>query len=280
MIVKDTVDVIERMKKIIEHLDTQTPQILIESKIVEVEESYEFKAGLGKGGLSLGYDPVGSIANQTSKGSMVFSSAPNTDGTSLLSFSVSAVKRLANLDFKLELMESESKGRVISAPKIVTENNKEAKIDNVTTKNFYSTTTTDGVETNEIKELATTIGLSVTPKVTNEGSIAMKVQILKEGFITQTAADTLPGKVASEVDTNVLVDNGSTVVIGGLYQTSDTTIEEGIPFLKDLPIVGWLFKNAYNPKKSRSELIIFLTPRVVNQEEAGLINPDAGTLAL
>ncbi len=73
-----------------------------------------------------------------------------------------------------------------------------------------------------------------------------------------------------------MVDNGSTVSIGGIYQTDEQTIESGIPFLKDLPIIGWLFKNGYNPQQTKSELLIFLTPRVINQEEAGLTNRELG----
>lgn len=64
----------------------------------------------------------------------------------------------------------------------------------------------------------------------------------------------------------------STVVIGGLYETNDQELEAGVPFLKDLPIIGWLFRSAYQPSKTRKELIVFITPRIVNQEEAGLVN--------
>lgn len=68
------------------------------------------------------------------------------------------------------------------------------------------------------------------------------------------------------------MNNGSTVVIGGLYQTQTREIQSGIPFLKDLPLIGWLFKSAYNPNRTRSEMIVFITPRIINQEEAGLVN--------
>jgi type IV pilus assembly protein PilQ len=72
------------------------------------------------------------------------------------------------------------------------------------------------------------------------------------------------------VTTNVLVDNGSTVVIGGIYNYKEDRLEKGIPFLKNLPLIGWLFKGSYNPSYDKSEMVIFLTPRIINQEQAGL----------
>ena len=104
----------------------------------------------------------------------------------------------------------------------------------------------------------------------------MNVQMNKDGFLPATTQDSLPNTTSKQIQTNVLVDNGSTIVIGGLYQTDTNEIEAGIPFLKDLPLVGWLFRNAYSPNRTRSELIVFITPRIVNQEEAGLVNRESG----
>jgi type IV pilus assembly protein PilQ len=104
----------------------------------------------------------------------------------------------------------------------------------------------------------------------------MQVVIQKDGFIPAATQDESTGNSSKNIQTNVLVDNGATIVIGGLYQTDTNEIEAGIPFLKDLPLIGWLFRNAYSPNRSRSELIVFLTPRIVNQEEAGLVNREDG----
>jgi type IV pilus assembly protein PilQ len=274
LIVKDTVEVIERMKKIIETLDTQTPQILIEAKIVEAEEKYEFRAGLSNG-IQFSYDPLSDVDSGGS-GSFEFSSATNLSGPSILNASLN-VARLTNLAFSLELMESESKGKIISSPKVITENNKVATISNTTTRRFViNARDADGNIVPTSTTIPATISLNVTPKVTNEGSIALAVAITKQGFGGQEVAGELPSTTDRSVNTNVLVENGSTVVIGGIYQTEDFKVESGVPFLKDLPLVGWLFKNAYNPSKSRNELIIFLTPRIINQEEAGLVNRELG----
>ena len=100
----------------------------------------------------------------------------------------------------------------------------------------------------------------------------LNVEILKTGFGEVELEGELPPTNQKTVKTNVLVSNGSTIVIGGLYQTEDSELITGIPFLKDLPLIGWLFRSAYNPQKIRRELIVFLTPRIINQEEAGLVN--------
>src|SRR5690606_7297965 len=89
-------------------------------------------------------------------------------------------------------------------------------------------------------------------------------------FATRPSADAPPDQTRRNITTNVLVDNGSTVVIGGLYQTSSLETVSGMPFLKDLPLIGWLFRTPYAPETTKNELIIFMTPRIMNQEEAGL----------
>lgn len=273
IIVKDTATVIERIKKIVETLDTQTPQVLIEAKIVEANEEYELKAGLGVGGISLGYDALGADAGTAgATGSLAFSSVTSGASSSFLTANITSFRRLTNLNFQLELMESESKGKIISSPRVITQNNQQATITSTDTTQISVTQVTAAGATQTFQPLSAAINLAVTPKVTNDGSISMNIQLSKGSFTSQPAPDTPPNTSDKQIQTNVLVDNGSTVVIGGLYQMTTREIESGIPFLKDLPLFGWLFRSAYNPSKSRSELIVFITPRVINQEEAGLVN--------
>jgi type IV pilus assembly protein PilQ len=98
----------------------------------------------------------------------------------------------------------------------------------------------------------------------------MAIQLRKSAFGTRPTATSPPDISRRDVTTNVLVDNGSTLVIGGLYQTSTLETISGIPFLKDLPLVGWLFRTPYAPDTTKNELIIFMTPRIINQDEAGM----------
>ena len=128
------------------------------------------------------------------------------------------------------------------------------------------TTVTESFDT-----LSIDLSLKVTPQVTNDGSIALDVDLQKGSFGTTISAGAPPNTSNRTVKTSVLVDNGSTIVIGGIYNYSKSESHSGIPFLKDIPLIGWLFRTAWNPKTDKSELIIFLTPRIINQEEAGLI---------
>ncbi|CAM9941884.1 unnamed protein product, partial [Chrysoparadoxa australica] len=113
--------------------------------------------------------------------------------------------------------------------------------------------------------------LTVLPQITNEGSISLTVGVIKEDFAERVSVQLPPNKTSNAVTTNVLVDNGSTIVIGGVYEYNKRETISGIPYLKDIPILGWLFRNQYNPSTSKREVIIFITPRIINQEEAGLI---------
>lgn len=282
LIIKDTVESIERVKKIIETLDTQTPQILIESKIVEAAETYSKRIGLARG-VSFGYDPFGALGSGTPALGTVagpgfsFSSAPGAAASTVLGMNVSVFKRLTGLDFQLQLMESERKGRIISTPKVVTQNKKAATITS-STQTSYQVVQQGGASaqnTVTFQPITAQLNLSVTPQVTNDGAISMAIQVTKQSFTTRPGDGAPPDLATRNVNTNVLVDNGSTVVIGGLYQTEHSEVEEGIPLLKDLPLIGWLFRNAYSPDTAKNELIIFLTPRIMNQEEAGFSNSKA-----
>ncbi len=269
LIVKDTVESIERIKKIIETLDTQTPQILIEAKVVEASESYSKRLGL-ENGLSFGYDPVSLPAVPAGPG-FSFSSAPNAAAATVAGMTVGVYKRLLNLNFNLQLMESESKGRIISTPRIVTQNKKAATITSTEQTSFrIQQPAVGGLGTiATFQNVSAALTLNVTPQVTNDGAIAMQITLSKSSFGSRPTPDAPPNTSTKNVTTNVLVDNGSTVVIGGVYSNENSETHSGIPYLKDLPLVGWLFRTPFAPITRKSELIIFMTPRIMNQEEAG-----------
>lgn len=293
LIVKDTTEIIEKIRKIIEVLDTQTPQVLIESKIVEVSESYSKEIGL-KNGFNFGYDPIGAPALAASPiggagavggvgaGAGVggfdigpgfsFSSAPiNGESTrNLFSLSIGQFGRLVDLNFALQLMENESKGKIIASPKVITQNKKKANLSTSDTTSFSVTNGAGDLAVTSFQEVSADLTLDVTPQVTNEGSIALEISISKSQFGTRPSPDAPPNKQTRKVETNVLVDNGSTIVLGGIYSYTKSESMSGIPFLKDIPLVGWLFRTPYAPSTTKNEMIIFLTPRIINQEEAGL----------
>jgi len=285
LIIKDTAGIIEKMKRVVETLDTQVPQILIEAKIVEVTEDYSREFGLQKG-VEFGYDPMGDLGNTSLRPTMgqtpggyaqnmtgpgfKFSSAP-ASGRSLMGLTIGRFGRFLDLNFQLQMMESESKGKIVSSPRVITQNKKAAKISTTDTTHFSVTTNSNGVSTQGFQSMSAALNLDVTPQVTNEGSILLDISVQKQDF-SPGAVGAPPNLLSRDVKTNVLVDNGSTVVVGGVYSFQKRESVSGIPFLKDIPIVGWLFRSFDNPSTSKSELIVFLTPRIVNQEEAGLVD--------
>ena len=266
LIVKDTVESIERIKKIIETLDTQTPQILIEAKVVEANENYSKSIGLTSG-VSFGYDPVTPIGAPVGPG-FSFSTA----GAPALGATIGVYKRLLGLDFRLQLLESESKGRVISTPRVVTQNKKAATITSSQQTSFrvQQPATGTGPALATFQNISADLSLTVTPQVTNDGAISMMINLTKASFGTRPSDDAPPNLNTRNITTNVLVDNGSTVVIGGVYQTDSLDTVSGIPYLKDLPLVGWLFRTPKSNVTQKNELIIFMTPRIINQEQAGM----------
>lgn len=275
LIVKDTAEVIERMRKIVELLDSATPQVLIESKIVEVSERYSKEIGLDQG-IGFGYDPFSaslSTAAGVNNGTFSFSTAPDAT-RSLFGVTIGRFNKLINLDFKLKLMESESKGKIISSPKVITKNNFPASITQDDASYYLETTTSTGASgttsSQAWKQQTSRLELSVTPQVTNEGSISLDVQVKKDSLSPTVQTGAPQDEVKRVIKTQVLVDNGSTIVIGGIYSYAQSENHSGIPFIKDIPLIGWLFRTKWNPSTIKKELIIFLTPRIINSEEAGL----------
>lgn len=267
LIVKDTATVIERMKKIIELIDTANPQVLIESKIVEVNESASKELGLDSAGFT--YNPFKRFAeaSDSPKPGFVF----NTMGTgSLVNFSIDVFKRLKDVSLSLKLLESKSMAKIVSSPRVITQNNVAATISSAQSVPYRTQNVSNGVTTESWQSASASINLSVTPNVTNNGSIALNVNVSKSGFAGQPPQNGPPPQSSNSISTNVLVDNGATVVLGGLYKLEDSENHSGIPVLKDIPILGWLFRTKYNPLKTKSEMMVFITPSIMNQSEAGL----------
>jgi type IV pilus assembly protein PilQ len=176
------------------------------------------------------------------------------------------------------MLEQEAKVRVISSPRVVTINKRAASLTANESTAFQTNTISNGVTTTGFSNATATTSLNVTPQVTNDGAIQMLVTVTKSSFGTVPSTGAPPNTVARTVNTNVLVENGSTVVIGGLYTHSESSIEAGIPYLKDLPLVGWLFRNPFNTTQGKTELVVFITPRILNQEEAGFSDRRAGNV--
>ena len=271
IIVKDTAENLEKIKKLVELLDTATPQILIEAKIVVARESYIKDIGIGA--LNFDYNPLKEIAGGSTdspQSGFAFNTLTTPQAPTLIGFTVDKYKKLGNLNLQLRLLESQSKIKVVSSPRVITQNKQSASLSSSDETSYITTNVSNGVVTQNYSTTSVAVALNVTPQVTNDGSIALTVSIAKSTFGNRIAADAPPNKTNNTISTNVLVDNGSTVVLGGLYEVDEDETVVGVPWLKDIPVLGWLFRNSYTPTKNKKELLVFITPRIINQEDAGL----------
>jgi type IV pilus assembly protein PilQ len=167
------------------------------------------------------------------------------------------------LDLQLSALEGEGKGKIISNPKVVTSDNQPAKIAQGTSVP-YQTVSMSGTQTQFIDAV---LGLEVTPHVTRVSKesdtryVRLKIKATKDRPI-YVAGSPIPGIDKKEATTEVIVKDGETAVIGGIYESTETETEDGIPILRHIPLFGWLFKKDVT-SKSKTELLIFITPRII-----------------
>ena len=169
------------------------------------------------------------------------------------------------LDIELSAIQEQGRGEVISNPRIVTSNQKESVIRQGKEIGYVTVTGAGGQLTPTVNFKEALLELKVTPTITNDGRVFLNLNVKKDeldGFVSAGSFGDVPQIAKREVNTAVLVDDGQTVVIGGVYEFSDTTDLSKVPFLGDLPVIGNLFRNK-SRAKSKAELLIFVTPKVM-----------------
>jgi type IV pilus assembly protein PilQ len=269
------------MAKIVELLDTQTPQVMIEAKIIQATETFS-RTLSGSMGLGSSNNPQymasfsgGNPVDALLGGVFADGSAAATSAASGATFGFSPSFGLfggtTRLNALLRIGEEESKLKVITAPKAVVLNKEKATI----TQTLPVAVPTIGTDANgrpvsltEIKDAK--IELNVEASVTNDEAVLMNFDILRD---TAESAAAVSGTSAvgigkRNVKSKVLVENGSTLVIGGVYIADTTETESGLPGLRKVPIIGWLF-GSESKRTQRSELFIFVTPKILNRSCAG-----------
>jgi len=272
LIVQDTSENLEKIRKLIELLDTQTPQVLIEAKVVEATEEFtkSISGSLGFSRINAESRGVGGSFNNGLSTSgltgdlLTPAQGQNRGGSFGYSPSIAFLPNLDRLNMIIRLQETEENAKVVSSPRLVVLNKKTAKIVKGQPTTINQTTTSGGVTTTAQQVIQANLGLDVTPTVTNAGSVLMNLKISRDTIVNQLIAP-------RNLETEVLVDSGSTLVIGGIYSTDESKSTNGFPLLRDLPIVGWLF-GGKSVTNNRSELFIFVTPKVLNEKDAGLIS--------
>lgn len=282
---------LEQIQEMISKLDIAVQQVLIEARIVEASDTWGRSLGVKLGGADLrgirggdpgysignnhrigfggNYDAVGSTTGQTSGGLTGASSqflnlpasglgnsaaAPATFALSLFS---SAANRFLNLE--ISALEADGKGKIVSSPRVVTANQSTASIKQGEER-AYQEASSSGATSASFKEAV--LKLEVTPQITPEGNVILDLEINKDSFLA-AAAGMEPPISKKEIKTQVLVENGGTVVIGGIFEMEELEEESKVPVLGDIPVVGNLFKNRTR-EAAKKELLVFITPKILS----------------
>ncbi len=262
IIVKDVKVAIEDMRKILKSLDIPEKQVMIEARIVEASTSFTQSLGVNWG---IHYrDGSGSIAGinsmDTSFGGLASNVPPATGvsgspgGSAGISFGT--LSSNIKLDLRLNAAVSAGMVRIVSTPKVATLNHKSAKITQGQ-QIPYTSSTSDKVET---KFVEAALALEVTPHINPNGTIVMKIDAKNDAPGSQGSPPPINKKQAT---TEMMLRDGETTVIGGIYVESESNSDDGVPYLKDIPWFGGLFKST-DQKRNRTELLIFITPRIIN----------------
>ncbi|MFZ5907647.1 MAG: type IV pilus secretin PilQ [Nitrospirota bacterium] len=275
LFVKDVAKVFPEIENILATLDKPTPQVLVEARIVEINSDNTSELGI-QWGLNM-VSPNGLSSLGGLSGVPNTSAGPVTGGNYMvdlpaksvgplsgsgITFGILDPSRTIGLDLQLSAIETMGKLKVVSNPKILTVDNGRAKI--LQGKSIpVRKLTTEGTVSTEFKDV--TLELNVTPHITPDKSIALMIEVKKEELDpTVPSVEGVPGTDKKEATTNVIIKDSETIVIGGMYKITTNESESGVPGLMNIPVLGWLFKSK-KEQISTSELLIFITPRIVEK---------------
>ena len=279
LLVNDTASRVDRIEELINSLDTRTPQVLIESRIVQatldftrelgVQWGFNYRASAATGNptgatfpssVGVGGAGVGSPFGTTGDSFIVdLPAAAGTGAGGVLGIVLGSVTGAYDLDIRLSALETRGDGRILSSPKVLTLDNNPARIEQGVSIPFLSVSAA-GTQTQFVDA---TLRLEVTPQVTNDDRVLMNIKVTDNApDPATTGAGGQPSIRRNEAETQVLAADGETIVIGGIFTRNVTSNESGIPWFSRIPLFGWLFSNTSN-NDQRRELIVFITPRII-----------------
>jgi type IV pilus assembly protein PilQ len=264
LIIKDIPSVIAEATALVKAIDTQTPQVLIEAKIVEASLDFSREFGsvwgldknsvAGKGHENWLYNP--DTLDATSWNPIT------ANPTGLLGMSAGVLHDTFNLDFTLMAAEINGDGKVISSPRVVTLDNSKATIEQGVSIPFQTFENGDA----QLEFVDAVLKLDVTPHITSNKSIIMKIQVKRNAPDDSVFSLTgTPAIAKNQVQTETLIKDGQTLVLGGIYVLVKSQRQSGVPYLNKIPLLGAMFRSD-EVSDSRKELLIFVTPRIVMPE--------------
>jgi type IV pilus assembly protein PilQ len=294
LIIRDVPESVERIAEIIKQLDSKTPQVMIEARIVEASTNFSRELGVQWGGhntrpisndRSISYgaggtresstssiDPLSGAIGISGKGFAVNLPAavgPGKGGAFGLTYGT--LSGSLGLDLQLSALEDRGQIKILSSPRILTLTNKEAKI-STGTEIFVPTTTivtgissgtsgSSGSTTSGVTTINAKLELTVTPHVTPDGQILLHVKTDKRDPDYSRSVQNLPPLNTRSAETDLLVRDGATIVIGGIYTKHESIAQSGLPWLSNIPLLGWLFKKRATID-DQTELLVFITPTI------------------
>jgi type IV pilus assembly protein PilQ len=260
LIISDIPKKMDPVDALVNTLDTETPQVMIEARIVET--SRNFSRSLG---ISWGFAANADAAHGTATGlsfphNASASYALNLPGqvASALGFSFGNVVDSFTLDLELNALETEGQGRILSAPKIATQNNERAEIEQGVRIPIVNTTATEI----NVEFVSASLRLIVTPQITAENTVILDVVVENNSPDFVNTAGDIPSIRTQRAQTKVLINDGGTTVIGGIFVVNEGDAETGVPWFRKIPVFGWLFRNQEIQRENR-ELLIFITPKIM-----------------
>jgi type IV pilus assembly protein PilQ len=273
MIITDTRERLNNIKRLVAVIDKPMKQVLIEARIVEATDTFSRNLGIKWGGS---YNDPGGLNNKFTH--QVNGAAAGTnivdlgvavvDSGGAIGYSLGTLSGALNLNLELSAAEANSDIKIISSPRLITENNQDAYIKQGTKVPIVTPGTTTEPPTTELEDAL--LELRVTPQITADNNVILEIFITKDAPVTVGG---LTGISTKEIKTKVLLESSETIVLGGIYTREDNIADDGVPGFKDIPILGWLFKKNIK-KDNRSELLIFLTPQVI--EQALIVGENSG----
>jgi len=271
MIITDTRERLNNIKRLITVIDKPAQQVLIEARIVEASDTFSRDLGVKWGGT---YNDPGSSKNRfthtingASTGTNIvdLGAAVGAGAGGAIGYSLGTLSGALNLNLELSAAETEGEIKVVSSPRVFTSNLQEALIEEDKQIPFRQTTFAGGVATTATVLQSAKLTLKVTPQITADKRIIMQLVVNKDTPIDNPIPGGDPTIDKKTVVTKLLVKNGETVVLGGIYTQTTSDQIDGIPGLMNIPIIGYLFRHKQK-KNDRNELLIFITPTIVGDD--------------
>jgi len=267
MIITDTRDRLNNIKRLISVIDKPMQQVLIEARIVEASDTFARDLGIRWGGSATRNTPgyTQTIAGASVGNNVVdLAAAVGAGAGGAVGYTLGKIGGNLNLNLELSAAEANGDVKVVSSPRVFTSNLQEALIEQDEQIPFDQVTTTGGATTITPVFKSAKLSLRVTPQITADQRIIMELKVNKDTPVTNVAG-TATAINTKTVETKLLVRNGETVVLGGIYTQTESEQVAGVPGLMNIPLIGNFFKRKQKTK-NRSELLIFITPTVIDTE--------------